>query len=171
MEPDVQWYSLRVHPQKEYVVAYLLRGQGVRTFVPTEIRTHKRSSYSKGKAEFAVPVMPGRVFAGFDGPPAWFDLLRNNLIVGAEGHEGVPWRLRIDGDGGLFEFWGWRALDGCMVLDRGLQMIHVQGKGLVRSINTRVRTVSKKRRTASPVVETTGRAADFLSRFVLGGMV
>lgn len=165
---EVQWYSLRVHPQKEYVVAYLLRKQGVRTFVPTEIRTHKRSSYSKGKAEFAKPEHPCRVFAGIPGEPAWYDLLKIHLIIGPEGMNGKPCRLDPKE---LFEYWGWHALDGVLEIRDGLQMINVQGRGLVRSLNTRVRTISPRKRKGPLVVEVKGKAADFLSRFVLGGQV
>lgn len=89
---DPQWYAVRVVVQHEYAVAEMLRRQGLATYTPTEIRTLKRASYAKGKAEFAVPILPGLVFVGFPSAPVWYDLLlRNHLIVapfslGSEGH-------------------------------------------------------------------------------------
>lgn len=164
---DPQWYALRVLPQKEYVAAYLLRKQGVRTFVPTETRFLKRTRYAKSSVEFAVPIIPGCVFAGFDGPPAWYDVLKNTLIVGPEGMDGKPWRLDI---AKLFAFLG-HVVDGCMVIDEGQRLIYVQGKGMIRSLTTRVKSISPRKKInpgQGKVIETKGRRADFLSRFVLG---
>ena len=174
---DPQWYALTVPPQKEYVVAYLLRKRGMATFIPTEIRTHKRSGYSKGKAEFAVPIIPGVVFAGFPTQPAWYYLLRNELIWGVIGMDGRPWRLNI---WKLLKFFG-GVHDGCMVFDGGLRLIHIPGRPPVRSLTTRTRTISKKRREATRprVVDDGGprveapkpHHTDFLSRFVHGALV
>lgn len=173
---DPQWYALNVAPQKEYVVAYLLRRQGVATFIPTEIRTHKRSSYSKGKAEFAVPMIPGCVFAGFPAAPTWYNLLRNDMIWGAIGMDGHPWRLDFLK---LLQFFG-GVNDGCMVFDGGLRLINIPGRPPVRSLTTRTRTISKKKRDVAkaepapgkvevPIYPPMAKRTDFLSRFVHGG--
>ncbi len=173
---DPQWFALRVVPQREYVVSYLLRQQGNATLIPTEVRTHKRSSYSKGKVEFAVPIIPGIVFTGFPTAPAWYDVLRNDLILGPIGMDGKPWRLRIQE---LMHFFT-GVSDGCMVMDDGLRLIHIPGHPPVRALTTRVRTISARKRKPKarlevdgdvPVVAPPKRHADFLSRFVHGGQV
>jgi hypothetical protein len=172
---DPQWYALRVVPQKEYVVGYLLRRSGMATFIPTEIRSHKRTSYAKGKADFAVPLIPGIVFAGFPSAPAWYDVLSNGLILGAIGADGVPWRLDFLR---LLRFFS-GVDDGCMVIDEdGLRLIHIPGRPPVRALTTRVRTISKRKREPEkpaadrnemPVVKAPRKHVDFLSRFVHGG--
>lgn len=173
---DPHWYVLRVMPQREFVVAYLLRKQGMATFIPTEVRTHKRSSYSKGKVEFAVPIIPGCVFAGFPGEPAWYDLLRNDLILGPVGMDGRPWRLDFVR---LLRFFASQN-DGCMVMDEGLRLIRIPGRTPVRALTTRARTISPRKRKpkdrniekaadAIPVQVAPQQYADFLSRFVHGG--
>lgn len=174
---DPQWYALRVMPQREYVVAYLLRKQGNATFIPTEVRTHKRSSYSKGKAEFAVPVIPGIVFAGFPAEPAWYDVLQLDLILGPIGMDGKPWRLDFIE---LLEFFS-GVSDGCMVYDDGLRLIHIPGRTPVRTLTTRAKTISPRKRPKrakrpsgdryAPVQPPPAQIADFLSRHVYGGTV
>lgn len=166
---EAQWYALRVLPQKEFLVAYLLRKQGVRTFVPTETRFRRRTRYVRSKTEFAHPVIPGCVFAGFDGSPAWFNVLKNRAIIGPEGMDGHPWRLQIEGRDGLFSFLA-STIDGCLVIEGGQRLIHVQGRGMVRSPTTQVRTISprKRRDPDAPIaVEATGRRARLLARFVI----
>lgn len=176
---DPQWYALRVMPQREYVVAELLRRRGLSTLIPTEIRTHKRASYSKGKAEFAVPIMPGCVFTGFPSAPAWFDLLdHNHLIIGPMSltSDGQPSRLNFVE---LVEYFS-DVNDGCMVRDGGLRLVHIPGRGPVRPLVTRTKIISAKKRAATknrplrevdavPVQKAPKRYADFLSRFVHGG--
>lgn len=168
-EIDPQWYALTVVPQKEYVVGHLLERQGIATFIPTEIRTHKRSSYSKGKAEFAVPVIPGVVFAGFPVAPAWYNLMQIDLIRGAIGMDGSPWRLDFVR---LLKFFA-GVNDGRMVFDEGLRLIHIPGRNPVRALTTRTRTISAKKRKAGAgdhlPVEKPSPRADFLSRFIYGG--
>lgn len=169
-EIDPQWYALSVVPQKEYLVGHLLERQGLATFIPTEIRTHKRSSYSKGKAEFAVPVIPGVVFVGFPVAPAWYNVLRIDLIRGAIGMDGRPWRLDFVR---LLKFFS-GVNDGRMVFDDGLRLIHIPGRKPVRALTTRTRTISQRKRKAAASadavpVEKPHRRADFLSRFVYGG--
>lgn len=157
---ETQWYALRVSPQKEFVVAHMLRQRDVHTFVPTEIRQRKRNRYAKGKDGLAFPILPSCVFAGFAGPPAWFTIMRNPLIAGAIGYDGTPWRLDP------IELLKWRALvpDGCLVIDGGMRLVHVSGVGLMRSPLERPHFVSKRKR--EPVVEPTRQ-----ERTRIGGMV
>lgn len=166
---DPQWYALHVHPQREYEVAYRLRRLGYATFVVTELRTHKRASYAKGKTQFAVPVIPGCIFVGFPSDPAWLFVLKDPRIVGPYGMDGSPWRLDFVK---LFKFLN-MSLDGCLTINAGLRLIYVPGHGMVRSLTTRARTVSPKKRSEEQVerrvVEPKSRRADFLSRFVHGG--
>lgn len=162
---EPHWYALRVFPQKEYVVAYMLRQQGVRTFVATEEKFRRRTRYTKSKAGFAHPEIPGCVFAGFDGEPAWYHLLRNQLIIGPEGMDGRPWRLDV---AKLHQFFA-RTLDGCMVFDEHLRMVSVPGRGLLRSPTTQVKVVSRRKRSEEDeiVVEPMGRRARLLSQYKL----
>ena len=159
---EPRWYALRVRPQEEYTVAYMLRQQEVFTFVPTEERFRRRTRYVKSKAGFAHPEIPGCVFARFDGEPAWYYLLKNNLILGVEGRDGRPWQFE---PGELFSFFA-RSLDGCMVFDKGIRMVSVPGRGLLRGPRTQVKVVShRKREEADPiVVEPQGRKARVLSQ-------
>lgn len=176
---DPQWYGLIVLIQREYVVAEMLRRQGLATFIPTEIRALKRASYSKGRAEFAVPFMPGLVFVGFPSAPAWYDVLRNHLIVApfSLGTDGLPTRLDFVE---LARFFA-GVHDGCMFRDGdGLRLIHIPGRKPIRPLTTRVKTISARRKSekAKPKRERHDTAvavppprkyADFLSRFVYGG--
>lgn len=170
-DTDPQWFALRVMPQQEYVVAYLLRKQGCATFTPTEIRSHKRSSYSKGKADFATALIPGLVFAGFPGEPAWFNVLKNTLILGPIGMDGKPWRLDFLE---LLTFFS-GINDGCMFIDKdGLRLIHIPGRTPVRALTTRAKTVSARKRAKRPKkvqVQPPSASVDFLARFVHGGTV
>lgn len=166
-----KWYALHVTPNSEYVVAQLLRKQGVATYIPTEIRSHKRSSYSKGKADFAVPLMPGFVFAGFKDEPVWYDLLKNTMIHGPLRGDGQPWRLDMLE---LLRFFS-GVNDGCMFIDKdGLRLIHIPGRTPVRALTTRAKTVSARKRAKRPKkvqVQPPSASVDFLARFVHGGSV
>ena len=160
---EPRWYALRVRVQEEYTVAYMLRQQDVFTFVPTEERFRRRTRYTKSKAGFAAPIMPGCVFARFDGEPAWYYLLKNQLIFGVEGSDGRPWALE---PGELYSYFA-RSVDGCMVFDKGLKMIAVTGRGLLRGPRTQVKVVSHRKREedAPVVVEPKGVKARILSQF------
>lgn len=160
---EPRWYALRVRAQEEYTVAYMLRQQDVFTFVPTEERFRRRTRYVKTKAGFAAPVIPGCVFARFDGEPAWYYLLKNQLIFGVEGSDGQPWQFE---PGELYSYFA-RSLDGCMVFDKGLRMVHVPGRGLLRGPRTQVKVVShRKREEDEPiVVEPKGQKARLLRQF------
>lgn len=178
---DPQWFAIRVLVQREYVVAELLRRKGIATFVPTEIRMLKRASYSKGRAEFAVPIMPGLVFVGFPSAPAWYDVLKNHLIVApfSLGTDGLPTRLDFLK---LLQFFS-GVHDGCMVRDeQGLRLIQIPGRKPIRPLTTRVRTISARRKAEKakphgrerhdpvPIATPPRKYADFLSRFVHGGV-
>lgn len=170
------WFALRVRPQAEYVVSFLLLQAGVDAFVPTETRYRRRTRYAKQKAEFAYPQIPGLVFAGFPGEPAWYWLLRNPLIAGVEGTSREAWRLDFHRLAGFLA----RTQTGRMVFieeddedtppgkRNKLRMIKV-GDRLLRSPTTQVRQVSAKRRKvdseAEAVVEAVGARARLLAQF------
>lgn len=166
------WYALRVRPQAEYVVSHLLLKAGVEAFVPTETRFRRRTRYVAQKAEFAYPQIPGLVFAGFPGEPAWYWLLRNPLILGVEGTSRQAWRLDFHR---LASFLA-RTQTGRLVMTgeedgERLRMIKV-GDRLVRSATNQVRVVSKKKRgeavtEAEAVVQPTGAKARLLAQFAL----
>lgn len=164
---DAQWYALRVQVQKEYTVAYILRQLGVRTFTPTDLKFRRRTRYTKSKAEYANPVIPGCIFAGFDGSPLWYNVMRNHLIVGPEGMDGHPWRLDI---GKIYKFFA-SQIDGCLVLDGGQRLVYAQGAGanrFVRAPTTQTRVISKRHvEEPAPTVEPQGRRARLLSQFVI----
>lgn len=176
---EPSWYVLRVLPQKEYWAAEMLREKGCATYIPTEVRTHKRSSYSKGVAEFAVPILSGLIFVGFPAAPVWWDVLRNPLISGVISltSDGEPTQVSILR---LLSFFS-GVPDGCMVRSNGVRLVHIPGRQPVRSLNTRVRTISARRRAEKtlkptksgdpvPVQPAPRKYADFLSRFVHGGI-
>src|SRR4051812_14753138 len=91
---DTAWFALRVIPQKEYVVARLLERRDMWAYVPTIAYFRRRTRYTESGAEYAKPEMPGCIFVRIPGEPAWFDLLRNHLILGPIGRNGEPWRFR-----------------------------------------------------------------------------
>ena len=164
------WYALRVRPQAEYVVSYLLLKGGVEAFVPTETRFRRRTRYAAQKAEFAYPLIPGLIFAGFPGEPAWYYLLRNPLILGVEGTSRQAWRLDFSRIASFLA----RTQTGRLVFaeqdDERLRMISVNGR-LVRSPTTQVRVVSKKRleaKTEAEAVLQPNRAkAEWLAQFTI----
>lgn len=142
----MSWYALRVRPQAEFMVAYMLRQRDVRTYVPTETRWRRRSRHVEKAAEFAYPQIPGIVFAGFPGVPHWLGLFSNRLVLGAIGHDGAP--IELD-PGRLYRFFA-HCLNGHLVVERGLSMIHIEPSGqgparLVRAPTTQVRIVSKRK--------------------------
>lgn len=154
------WYALRVRPQAEYITAYMLRSRGVRTYVATETRWRRRSRHVVKPAEFAYPQIPGIVFAGFPGQPQWLPLLSNQLVLGAIGYHGEPFELD---PGRLHRFFA-SALNGHLVVARGLSMVHIEPSGqgpsrLVRAPTTQVRIVSKRKLAEPEVVEATGSVA------------
>lgn len=162
------WFALRVKPQAEYVVSHLLLNAGVEAFVPTETRFRRRTRYAAQKAEFAYPQVPGLVFAGFPGEPAWYWLLRNPLVLGVEGTSRTAWRLDFHMIVGFLARTQTGRLELTEDKDGGhLRMIRVGGR-LLRSPTTQVRVVSKRRSVeseAEAVVEPVGKKARLLAQF------
>lgn len=91
---DLRWYALVVPPQKEYVAAYIIhRHHGIETFIPTETRWRFQNRYAKArkkKEEYAFPVVPRMLFAGFVGEPDWYRLFNMPIITGVVGMDGSP---------------------------------------------------------------------------------
>lgn len=163
IEPgEAQWFALRVLPQKEYVAAYLLERQpGVWAFVPTEPRFARRTRYGKGQVEYARPELPGLVIARFEGEPIWYNVMRNNLIVGPLGRDGEAFRLKD-----MVSFLA-RVPTGTLVLRDGTQLVNVRGREL-RAPTSHKRIISRRKRDDEPeVIEAKGRVARWLDPFVL----
>jgi hypothetical protein len=150
---DAQWYALRVVPQKEYTVAYLLEKRGVWAYVPTGVNWRKRTWHAKAKAEYACPERPGLIFARFPATPAWYMVLKNHLILGPIGRNGEPWRFD---PAQLYSYFA-RVPNGTLVFKDGEQLVHVNGRNL-RAPTTQTRIISKHRKDADealPVIEPT----------------
>ena len=145
---DPQWYALRVQVQKEYVVASMLERRGLWAYVPTASAWRRRTRYVKSSAEYAHPEMPGCIFARFPGEPAWFEVLKNHLIIGPLGRNGSPWQFRV---AELFDYFA-RVPNGTLVMDKGEQLVSVAGR-LLRAPRTQTRFISKRAKEA--VVEPT----------------
>lgn len=140
-DDNAQWYALRVIPQKEYTVARLLERRDVWAYVPTGTAWRRRTRYTESKAEYAKPELPGCIFARFSEEPAWYDILRIHMILGAIGHGGVPWRFNV---GELFNYFA-HTPNGTLVIKAGEPpQVSVQGR-LLRAPTTQVRTISKRR--------------------------
>ena len=87
---ELDWYVLVVPAQKEYVAAFLLEKVGAATYVPTETRWRRKNRYAKTKEEFAFPVAPRYVFAGFAGPVPWHRVFSVSQVKAVIGISGVP---------------------------------------------------------------------------------
>lgn len=157
---DAQWYALRVQPQKEYVVGWMLNRSGAWAVVPTTTFFRRRTRYTKSKAEYARPEIPGCIFVRFPGAPAWYEVLRNHLILGAIGQDGRPWELDA---GELHKFFA-TTTNGTMVMQDGERLVHFAGR-LIRS-TAQTRIISRKRK-PDLVVEPTREESAALSRFVI----
>jgi hypothetical protein len=104
---ETHWYALRVVPQKEYIVAHLLERGEAWVYVPTKAHFRRRTRYSESGAEYAGPEMPGCIFVRFATAPAWYNVLRNHLILGPIGRNGAPWRFDA---GELFSYFARKPL-------------------------------------------------------------
>lgn len=94
---DLEWYVIRVAPQKEFVVQELLARKGVVTYCPSDSRWRRKNRFQKQKSLIPYPLMPSYVFAGFiPGVPAWFDLFSIGPVLGCVGFEGRPARVVPD---------------------------------------------------------------------------
>lgn len=152
-DDDLHWYALRVVPQKEFAVARMLERVGeVWAYVPTGTYFRRRHRYSETGAEYARPEMPGCIFVRFPAAPAWYNVLRNHLILGPIGRNGAPWRFDAVE---LYRYFS-RTPNGTLVLHRGEPpQISVAGR-LLRAPTTQVRSISKRRKESDdPVVEPT----------------
>lgn len=95
------WYVLVVPAQKEYVAAYLLEKVGAHVYVPTETRWRRKNRYARTKVEFAFPVAPRYVFAGFAGPVPWHRVFSVSLVKAVIAIGGVP---RVIDDAAMARF-------------------------------------------------------------------
>ncbi len=142
MSEELQWYALEVMRQKEYVAGFLLkRGSACEIFIPTETRWRRRSRYARAKTEFAYAAIPGVIFAGFAGPPAWYHLMRLPHITGVLSIGERPATINAK------ELAAYRAtqLDGHLVIERvrvryrggdverSRRSIFVEGRGILRA--------------------------------------
>jgi transcription antitermination factor NusG len=142
MAEELEWYALEVVRQKEYVAGFLLKRRfGCETFIPTETRWRRRNRYARGKSEIAYAAIPGVIFAGFPGPPAWFHLMALPHITGVLSIGDRP--AKVDGK----ELAAYREtqLDGHLVVervqvsyrggevDRSRRSIFVEGRGILRA--------------------------------------
>ncbi len=91
---DLDWYALRVAPQKEFVVQEILTRKGVATYCPSDKRWRRQNRYTKNKDLKSFPLMPSYVFAGFiPGIPSLYDLRKVDAILGCIGFNGEPKRI------------------------------------------------------------------------------
>lgn len=90
----LQWYALRVSPQKEFAAQEILTRKGITTYCPSDRRWRKVSRYVRAKELRDFPLVPGYIFAGFrPGTQLWFDLFSINIIIGCVGINGEPRRI------------------------------------------------------------------------------
>ena len=142
MAGELDWYALEVVRQKEYVAGFLLKRQlGCETFIPTETRWRRRNRYARGKSEIAYAAIPGVIFAGFPGPPAWFHLMRLPYITGVLSIGERPATV----DGKQLSAYRETQLDGHLVIERvsvsyrggkverSQRSIFVEGRGILRA--------------------------------------
>jgi hypothetical protein len=170
---ELHWYALDVVRQKEFVIGFLLQKRGCATFIPTETRFRKKNRYSKGgKLEVAYAAIPGTIFVGFDGPPNWFELMNMHLVNGVLSADNQPHRI----DTASREWIEYRSTqtDGSLSLERqvllyrggkverSVPIIHLQGRGVLRSPLSIRAKAGKDRPIVVPVK---GRRADMLRRF------
>lgn len=145
---EYHWYALDVVRQKEYVAGYLLNKMGCMTFIPTETKFRKKSRYTKGKIEVAYAAFPGVVFAGFPAYPNWLRVRSLGLVNGVlslPDQHGRVYPRRIDTASKEWLMYRGRQTDGQLTVERhrvtfkgqeverSVPLIHVQGKGVIRS--------------------------------------
>ncbi len=153
MAEELNWYALEVIRQKEYVAGFLLkRGFACETFIPTTTRWRRRSRYARAKTELAYAAIPGVIFAGFAGPPAWYHLMRLQHITGVLSIGERPATINAK------ELSAFRAtqLDGHLVIERvrvryrggeverSRRSIFVEGRGILRAPQEQRHMRSKK---------------------------
>jgi hypothetical protein len=172
-DDELHWYAIDVMRQKEFLAGYFFNKRGCMTFIPTMTKFQKRSRYAKGKVE-----VPGTVFVGFPEAPNWFQVMSMNLVNGVlsvPDSMGRVYPRRIDTASRDWINYRSTRLDGQMTLERQIivykgqevektvQLVHVQGRGVIRSSTSLKAKASKDR----PVVV---RAAGERAR-MLGGLL
>jgi hypothetical protein len=158
LDDDMQWYALRVVPQKEYTVAWMLERRDVWAYVPTGTTFRRRTRFSKAGAEYACPERPGMIFARFPSAPAWYNVLKNHLILGPIGRDGHPWQFRPRE---LYKYFA-HVPNGTLVFHEGEALVSVNGRKL-RAPTTHTRIISKRRPKAETVIEPTAQEAELLT--------
>jgi hypothetical protein len=177
-DDELHWYAIDVMRQKEFLAGYFFNKRGCMTFIPTMTKFQKRSRYAKGKVEVVRPEFPGTVFVGFPEAPNWFQVMSMNLVNGVlsvPDSMGRVYPRRIDTASRDWINYRSTRLDGQMTLERQIivykgqevektvQLVHVQGRGVIRSSTSLKAKASKDR----PVVV---RAAGERAR-MLGGLL
>lgn len=88
---DLEWYALRVPPQKEFIAQEILTRRGIVTYCPTDRRWRRRNRYHKTKELVPYTLLPRLVLVGFiPGVPAWFNLFNLPLVQSCIGIGGRP---------------------------------------------------------------------------------
>ena len=179
-DDELHWYALDAVRQKEYLAGYIFNKHGWMTFIPTETSFRKKNRYTKGKIEVVRPALPGMVFVGFPSAPDWLDVMSMNLVNGVLSIPDAFGRVyprRIDTASVQWVKYRGSQLDGQMTLERQIiiykgqevektvQLVHVQGRGVVRSSMSLKAKAAKDR----PVVITAaGERAKMLGGMLTG---
>jgi transcription antitermination factor NusG len=88
------WHAIRVASPLEFRVRDELHRGGVGAIVPGRVVLRKVTRGGKRRAQL-LPVIPGYVFAGFSGFPAWANLAGVKGWIGPVGFDGSPARLTL----------------------------------------------------------------------------
>lgn len=173
-DDELHWYAIDVTRQKEFLAGYFFNKRGCMTFIPTETKFQKRSRYAKSKIEVVRAEFPGVVFVGFPEAPNWLEVMAMNLVNGVlsiPDSMGRVYPRRIDtASRDWLDYRGTR-LDGQLTMERQIilhkgqevertvALVHVQGRGIVRSSSSLKAKASADR----PVVITAaGKRAEML---------
>jgi hypothetical protein len=177
-DDELHWYAIDVMRQKEFLAGYFFNKRGCMTFIPTMTKFQKRSRYAKSKVEVVRAEFPGVVFVGFPKPPNWFEVMSMSLVNGVlsiPDSMGRVYPRRIDTSSRDWLDYRSSRLDGQMTLERQIiihrgqevektvQLVHVQGRGVIRSSSSLKAKASSDR----PVIIT---AAGERAK-MLGGML
>lgn len=91
--PDdrLDWYALWTAPQREAKAKRDLLRMGVRVELPVETRLRRASRRARQRTAYEVALLPRYLFAGFYGPPPWYDVLASPNVYGyVVGTRGQP---------------------------------------------------------------------------------
>jgi len=91
-EQDLRWLALRVLPQREQMVAKILRHWGLNAEVKTERRLRRRTKWDKERKLITYVAAPGYVLVATDPrePVPWYQIFRLHLVRSVVSIEGVP---------------------------------------------------------------------------------